>query len=273
MRMVKSVLCAYDFGDMKKYFLVLFVALFLTIHAQTVKAGECYTDPVHAYSGIGVIQSAVFLRDHACMTGSVILATVPSGARVDVIGYTDGWYRIEWNGGRGWIGQQFLGTSAQKTGVLWNSYHAHMADYPSRGPAVIITQSAKTDLLARVRGYILLQVQGHGEAWYVDPITDRRYYMKDGPTAYQMMRSFGLGISEGDYARMAAGDWALKSRLRGRIVLRVQEHGEAYYIHPKDLTVHYLKNGDEAYRIMRLYSLGITDADLGALEVSAVPVK
>jgi hypothetical protein len=29
--------------------------------------------------------------------------------------------------------------------------------------------------------------------------------------------------------------------------------------------MYYLKNGDEAYRIMRLYSLGITNTDLGEI--------
>jgi len=86
--------------------------------------------------------------------------------------------------------------------------------------------------------------------------------MKDGATAYEMMRSFGLGVSEADYEKINAGNAALLNRLRGKIILRPQAHAEAYYIHPKDLKVYYLQNGDEAYRIMRLYSLGITNADL-----------
>lgn len=130
------------------------------------------------------------------------------------------------------------------------------------GSALSSTQNIDPQLIARVKGYILLQTESHGEAWYVDPITLKRYYMKDGVTAYSMMRSFGLGVSELDYSKIAAGNVTLKSRLAGKIVLRAQAHGEAYYIHPKDLSVHYLQNGDEAYRVMRLYSLGITNANL-----------
>ncbi|MBU1705688.1 CAP domain-containing protein, partial [Patescibacteria group bacterium] len=63
-------------------------------------------------------------------------------------------------------------------------------------------------------------------------------------------------------------------RLRGRIILRVQEHGEAYYIHPKDLSLNYLQNGAEAYRIMRELSLGITNADLSGVPSSEfVPLE
>lgn len=113
----------------------------------------------------------------------------------------------------------------------------------------------------RTEGYILLQVEAHGEAWYVEPLSNFRYYMKDGPTAYDMMRTFGLGISEADYARLVAGDQALSARLRGRIILRVEMHGEAYYIHPSG-QLYYLENGEAAYSVMRLHSLGITNADL-----------
>lgn len=127
-------------------------------------------------------------------------------------------------------------------------------------------ETVEKNLLNRLKGYILLQVESHGEAWYVDPVTAKRYYMKDGPTAYKMMRSFGLGMNESDYVKIASGDASIKNRLKGRIVLRVEEHGEAYWIDPKDLSVRYLQNGDEAYRIMRLYSLGITNANLEKVE-------
>jgi len=116
------------------------------------------------------------------------------------------------------------------------------------------------------KGYILLQVESVGEAWYVNPVDGYRYYLKDGNEAYKMMRNFGLGISNTDLSKLQAGDYSLKTNLKGRIVLAVQENGEAYYIHPKDSSVHYMKNGDEAYRIMRYLSLGITNENLGKLE-------
>ncbi|MCR4278309.1 MAG: SH3 domain-containing protein [bacterium] len=262
-----------------KLFISLFSILALVgLFAPPAIASDCYVDPVQEYSGSATIKSAVFMRDQACMEGSVVLVTLASGVSVKVVGFTDGWYRVEWNGARGWIGQQFLNAGASQTGTTWSSYQTYMNEYPSKSQTSATTPTpAVTDndpaLLNRVRGYILLQVQNHGEAWYVDPISEKRYYMKDGPTAYQMMRSFGLGVTEADYARMASGDWSMKNRLRGRIILRVQEHGEAYYIHPKDLTLHYLQNGEEAYRVMRLYSLGIINADLDRLSVSSIPLK
>lgn len=60
-------------------------------------------------------------------------------------------------------------------------------------------------LIDRVRGRILLQVESRGEAWYVNPKNDGAYYLKDGPTAYSLMREAGLGITNADLAKIPVG--------------------------------------------------------------------
>ncbi len=60
-------------------------------------------------------------------------------------------------------------------------------------------------LFEKLAGRILLQVESRGEAWYVDSDSHKRYYMKDGPTAYSMMREFGLGISNSDIKKIPIG--------------------------------------------------------------------
>jgi hypothetical protein len=131
-------------------------------------------------------------------------------------------------------------------------------------------------LIAKVRGQILLQVQAHGEAWYIDPADSTRYYMANGSVAYSMMRSFGLGITTIDLNNIPSVDApqsmltapsscasnALANRLKGKILLQVQEHGEAWYVDPRKCRKIYMKDGDAAYQIMRYLGLGITDADL-----------
>ena len=57
----------------------------------------------------------------------------------------------------------------------------------------------------KLKGYILLQVEQNGEAWYVHPDEGRRYYMKDGSTAYEMMRRFGLGVTSSDLSKIPVG--------------------------------------------------------------------
>ncbi|MCD4760370.1 hypothetical protein K8R42_00545 [bacterium] len=59
--------------------------------------------------------------------------------------------------------------------------------------------------LQGLRGYILLQVEENGEAWYVDPLTTTRIYMENGTVAYGVMRDFGLGITDADLAKIRVG--------------------------------------------------------------------
>jgi len=61
-------------------------------------------------------------------------------------------------------------------------------------------------LVERLRGRILLQVKSRGEAWYVNPVDGKRYYLKDGEEALKIMRSLGLGISNEDIEKIPQGD-------------------------------------------------------------------
>jgi hypothetical protein len=131
-------------------------------------------------------------------------------------------------------------------------------------------------LTNRLMGNILLQVENHGEAWYLSPKDGRRYYMKDGSVAYEMMRSFGLGITDADLnkiphsqttdeiksASSICSSNSLANRMKGKILLQVQQHGEAYYVYPKNCRMIYMKDGAAAYQIMRYLGLGITNSDL-----------
>ena len=65
--------------------------------------------------------------------------------------------------------------------------------------------SVSSPLADKLKGYILLQVEEYGEAWYVDIDTKRRYYMEDGAIAYQMMRDFGLGITNENLKKLPVG--------------------------------------------------------------------
>ncbi|MFA4999767.1 MAG: hypothetical protein WC545_00175 [Patescibacteria group bacterium] len=122
-------------------------------------------------------------------------------------------------------------------------------------------------LAKRLAGRILLQVQAKGEAWYVNPVNSAKYYLGRPADAFGIMRGLGLGVSEKDYA-----SWNGKapSRLAGRILLRVQAKGEAYYVNPLDLKLHYLGRPADAFAIMRNLGLGITNDNLRQISVEDV---
>lgn len=247
--------------------------------------------PVTSYQWTGKITSGVKVRDLTCMDSNV-LGTVSGGSVVAILGEADGWYLIKTSAGlKGYVWQDFISvtdksrlpdflgsvkTDAEKLALkeaeakklaekeaLKKQLNAEEMALKEAKKAEL--EKAKLSLHERVKGRILLQVEGNGEAWYVHPEDGKRYYMKDGETAYEMMRSFGLGISNADFEKLKAGNKDLKGRLKGKIILKVESLGEAYYIHPEDGSLHYLKDGKEAYRVMRELSLGITNKDLSQI--------
>ena len=58
----------------------------------------------------------------------------------------------------------------------------------------------------RLSGRILLQVESKGEAWYIDPVSSQRVYLGRPTDAFEIMRSFGLGITDKDLDRIATSD-------------------------------------------------------------------
>ncbi len=133
---------------------------------------------------------------------------------------------------------------------------------------IALTTTTNQKLVNRLLGRILLQVEEHGEAWYVYPVDGHRYYLGSASYAFQIMRQLGLGISNNDYASFQKS--GAPKRLSGRILLQVEEHGEAYYVNPLDLKMYYMGRPADAYNLMRTFGLGITDKDLHQIPVGVI---
>ncbi len=120
-------------------------------------------------------------------------------------------------------------------------------------------------------GRILLDVERHGEAWYINPQDKLRYFLGRPADAFRVMRELGLGIREAEFQKIARpgmgveGDRELANRLSGRIVLQVEKKGEAWYINPQDLKKYYLGRPADAFRVMRELGLGISRKDLATI--------
>ncbi len=273
---------------MRKLFILFFGAglvLASLLFANTASAGCCGCDPVYDYSANLEVVSAVWVRDEACVTTGAIIDTLKAGEVVQVIAKTDGWYKIKSpRGFTGWSGEQFF---KQTTKPLTGSSTPTPTQTTTPEPQSVTNPTYSSSSLSHTKGYILLQVQDNGEAWYVDPTSFKRYYMKDGPTAYEMMRTFGLGITDSDLSQIpSVADTtamnnsssicsynSLANKLKGKILLQVQQNGEAWYVYPKTCRRIYMKDGAAAYEIMRFLGLGITNADLSKLAPDELQIK
>jgi parallel beta-helix repeat protein len=122
-----------------------------------------------------------------------------------------------------------------------------------------------TALTNRLSGRILLQVEQQGQAWYLEPVSKTKHFMGRPLDAFNLMRKFGLGISNANLKRFQ--DSGVPRTFAGRIFLQVESVGEAYYVNPIDLKMHYLGRPADAFRIMRELALGITNSDIRQITV------
>ncbi|MEI7451838.1 MAG: FISUMP domain-containing protein [Candidatus Falkowbacteria bacterium] len=116
-----------------------------------------------------------------------------------------------------------------------------------------------------VKGKIFLQVEDKGQAYYVSPKDGQAYYMANGNDAFKVMRSMGVGVSNTDMNKIKT-DANFRKKFMGKILLQVQDKGQAYYI-SFDGRYNYLKDGAAAYDVMRKLGVGISNNNLKNIKV------
>ena len=90
------------------------------------------------------------------------------------------------------------------------------------------------------------------------------------------MRYLGLGIKNADLAKIPRintndkGDQSMTNRLKGKILLQVEEKGEAWYVHPVSGYRYYLGRPNDAFNIMRYLGFGISNRDLNKILIDVV---
>ena len=71
--------------------------------------------------------------------------------------------------------------------------------YNPRGAGMAGADSAFS---AKQAGKIFLQIENNGEAWYVNPADNKRYFLGRPSDAFAIMRTLGLGISNSDFTSL-----------------------------------------------------------------------
>jgi hypothetical protein len=112
-------------------------------------------------------------------------------------------------------------------------------------------------------GKILIQAQEEGQAWYVYPNNNRRYYLGRPQEAFNIMRKLSLGVKHS----FIIDNNYYSSKYKGKILLDVDDNGKAYYIDTNFGKKHYLGRPQQAFEIMRSQGLGITKEYLEKIPV------
>ena len=133
------------------------------------------------------------------------------------------------------------------------------------------------NLVTSLAGRLVLQVESHGESWYINPSNKLKYYLGTPELAFSVMRKLGRGITNKNLEKIKIANSLDKNKLvidkifskkqSGKIMLQVESHGEAWYIDPVTNTRYYLGRPKDAYSLMRLLSLGISNTNLRTIGV------
>lgn len=132
---------------------------------------------------------------------------------------------------------------------------------------LLIPKSLWAETLSeKLSGRILIQTETKGEAWYVYPQNQQRFYLGKPDDAWQVMKKLGLGVSNQDLNSF--NQTLAPQKLAGYILLKIQANGEAYYVNPLDLKLYYLGRPTDAWQIMRNLGLGISNQDLSQILIA-----
>jgi len=131
-----------------------------------------------------------------------------------------------------------------------------------------LSQNEDKKMSEKLSGRILLQVEKNGEGWYLNPGDKKKYYLGRPADAFNAMRNLGLGIKHDELAKYLNSKFP--DRLSGKIMLDVEQNGEAYYINPTNLKGYFLNRPADAFKVMRELGLGISNNDVRKIIVGEV---
>lgn len=129
---------------------------------------------------------------------------------------------------------------------------------------------ADAKLAARLSGKLLLQVERLGFIWYVNPSDNKRYFVSQ-ENALEIFRKLALGITEENLNQIPGkgnsnkGNTALRNRLKGKLLLRVEAKGQISYVDQEGY-----RHDINAVNLMenfRNLSLGITNENLRKITI------
>ena len=121
-----------------------------------------------------------------------------------------------------------------------------------------------SNITSQSSGKIFLDADNNGEAWYVNPSDYHRYYLGKPSDAYNLMRNLSLGISNKDFISISSSTLI---KFRGKILIKVQDFGKAYYVDQTTNSLIFLGRSVDAFNIMRKHSYGIKNSDLRTIPV------
>lgn len=109
--------------------------------------------------------------------------------------------------------------------------------------------------------------------WYINPANSNRYLIHNGATCLEVVQISALGINDANLGKIPLRtgqrrDARLVSRLRGRFLLAVNQHGAAFYLNPLNGLRQALPNAEQCLAVLQRFTAPITAKDLGLIPMN-----
>ena len=95
-----------------------------------------------------------------------------------------------------------IGTDPNNPDTDGDDYSDSMEIKNKKNPIGPGATTINYSLINRLKGRILLQVDKNGEAWYLNPLDSKRYYLGDAQFAFDVMRTLGQGITNANLSNI-----------------------------------------------------------------------
>jgi hypothetical protein len=131
-----------------------------------------------------------------------------------------------------------------------------------------LTASAATTTAATYSGRILKDPAMTGQFWYVFPGNHKRYSLiNTDQQVLLMLRNLALGVSNKNF-NLIQNNPTKYSWLRGRLFLKVEDAGKAYYFSPVTKKLVYLGAPKNAFIVLTKEALAINQTNLAKIKIS-----
>ncbi|MFA6429946.1 MAG: SH3 domain-containing protein [Patescibacteria group bacterium] len=155
-------------------FTVLAGFLSLASPSHAMETSACNTDPVYTRNMNGRAISAAYIRTQPCMTESAILATLPANAAIQIIGETDGWYKVQSGTTIGWVGARLIRvvntpvivTPVKPTTTTATTAFKKPIGVSERDFAKL--RGRQWSLVQKLRNKVIIRPQAKGELYFVN---------------------------------------------------------------------------------------------------------
>jgi hypothetical protein len=131
-----------------------------------------------------------------------------------------------------------------------------------------LTKDIDYEKAESLKGKILLQVELNGEAWYVDPLDLKRYYLGKPREMMILIKKKSKALSSEELFDYRHFEKVFPKELAGRFVKNQDSNEEYYYVLPEKLTSIKIGSPNEAFRLLKDQGLGISNKEIRQIEVA-----